>query len=56
MDGEPFEVVDEDGQALTVSVSDRLAKPARRLTARATVDGQTHEFQVELRGDDGAGA
>ena len=56
VDGEPFEVVDEDGQALTVSVSDRLAKPARRLTARATVDGQTHEFQVELREDDGAGA
>ena len=56
VDGEPFEVVDEGGQAVTLPGSDRSAKSARRMTARATVDGQTHVFQVEVRRDDGAGA
>ena len=56
LDGEPFEVVDEDGQVVTLPGSDRSARPARRMTARATVDGQTHEFQVEVRGGDRAGA
>ena len=56
VDGESFEVLDEGGQAITLPGSDRSPKPARRMRARATVDGQTYEFKVELRGDKSAGA
>ena len=52
VDGEAFEVVDEDGEA--VSEPQLGTEATRNLVhrARATVNGETYEFQVEVQRDD----
>ena len=52
MDGEAFEVTSEDGRVLSGPRALERAATVRRRKARATADGQTFEFQVEVQRED----
>lgn len=49
VDGQPFEVVDGDGEVLSEAAFDGGRAEGRTYEARATVDGGTFDFQVEVR-------
>ena len=55
VDGEAFEALDEDGETVSQTEAAEDYTPTMSRRVRASVDGHSYEFEVEVRRDDSAG-